>query len=46
MFNSAALLGGGIYPSSSWDISAAAANALFPGLRLFGAFDAATFFLV
>jgi hypothetical protein len=46
MFNSAALLGGGIYPSSSWDISAAAANALFPGLRLFGAFDAATSFLV
>jgi hypothetical protein len=46
MFNSTALLGGGINPSSSWDISTAAANALFPSLRLFSAFDAATSFLV
>jgi hypothetical protein len=46
MFNSTALLGGGINPSSSWDISTTASNALFPSLHLFSAFDAATFFLV
>jgi hypothetical protein len=38
LFNSTALLGGGIYPSSNWDISAAACNAFFPGLRILGAF--------
>ena len=46
LFNSTALLGGGIYPSGSCDISAAAANAFSPGLRLFGAFDAAMSFVV
>src|SRR5271167_3859919 len=54
LFNSTALLGGGIYPSSNWDISAAACNAFFPGLRILGAFpfpfpfafDASTSFLV
>jgi hypothetical protein len=44
--NSTALLGGGIYPSGSCDISAATANAFFPGLRLFGAFDTAMSFVV
>jgi hypothetical protein len=40
LFNSTALLGGGIYPSSNWDISAAACSAFFPGCRLLG-FDLA-----
>jgi len=34
--NSTALLGGGTYASSSCDISRAAANAFFPGLRFVG----------
>jgi hypothetical protein len=36
--NSTALLGGGTQPSSNCGISAAAANAFFPGLRLVGLF--------
>jgi hypothetical protein len=46
MLNSTALLGGGNIDLAVWDISAAGANALFPGLRLFGVFDAATSSLV
>jgi hypothetical protein len=49
LFNSTVLLGGGIYPASSWD-SAAACNAFFPGLHVLSAipfpFEASTSFLV